>query len=79
MSGVPHMTSPIDAALTTAVAEALTPVNYTTIAQAICRSQNGGGGRMCLCERQVWKKCHAAQTYGDMALAVLELLKRSKL
>lgn len=65
----------LDSALHDAVAKAVeTPVTYTTIAQAICRSQNGG---TCLCERRVWKKCHSAELYGDMALAVMALLKRA--
>ena len=65
----------LDTTLATAVADAIQPVTYSTISQAICRSQNGGG--MCLCDRRFWKKCHAVSLYGDMSIAVLELLKRS--
>ena len=65
----------LDAALERAVAEAIEPVNYTSIAQAICRTQNGGS--KCLCERGLWKHCHAVSVYGDMAIGVMGLLKRN--
>jgi len=67
----------LEAVLETAVADAIdpAPVNYTSVSQAICRSQNGSG--QCLCERGVWRHCHSAQVYGDMAIAVMALLKRA--
>jgi len=65
----------LEARLERAVAEAIEPVNYTTIAQAICRTQNGVA--KCLCERGLWKHCHAVVVYGDMAIGVMALLKRS--
>jgi hypothetical protein len=69
--------SDLDATLEAAVAEAVEPVNFITIAQALCRSQAGGSGK-CLCELRFWKKCHAPELYGDMAMAVVALIKRGK-
>ena len=66
----------LDAALVSAVTEAVSAVNQTSIARAICRSQNGGR-ETCLCDRREWRSCHAPALYGDMALAVLSLLRRS--
>jgi hypothetical protein len=67
----------VDAVLETAVADALQPVNYKTISQAICRAEHGIGGR-CFCEKGLWRQCRATNFCGDAALAVMALLKRAK-
>jgi hypothetical protein len=62
----------VDAVLTTAVAVAILPapaVDPIEVgARALCKLYNHG--TLCLCEKGLWKQCHAKELYRGEATAV---------